>query len=87
MEDDNIRRQTYIVEIRGQHKRFTNFEHLIRSRGLNGAIELSGVHITRWQIDGLKDYLKFRDPTNFFNKVDEYECIIVDSYINSDISL
>lgn len=87
-EDMKLKRSLYNVSKSGRGKRFINFEHLIKLRGLNGSIELNGVKITRWQIDGLRDYIN-SDETyrRIFREIDEYGATIVDSYENSDLSL
>lgn len=79
--------QMYDVGSAGKNKRFINFEHLLRSRGLNGSVELSGLKLTRWQVDGLRDYINSNNYRSFFSNIDEYELIIVSSYKDSDLSI
>jgi hypothetical protein len=72
----------------GRGKRYINFEHLVQCKGLNGSIELADIKITRWQLEGLKDYINSnKSYKSFFKEIDLYKAIIVDSYEESDISL
>ena len=78
----------YDVGQSGKGKRYLNFEHLVQSRGLNGSIELSGVKLTRWQLEGLKDYIISNGTYNLlYINIDEYNMEIVESYKDSDLSL
>lgn len=79
---------TYNVGNSGKGKRYINFEHLVRSRGLNCVIELDGVKITKWQLEGFKDYINSNESYKLLYKtIDEYGIIFVNSYEQSDISL
>lgn len=78
----------YDVGNSGKNKRFVNFEHLVRARGLNCVIELNGVKLTRWQLEGLRDYIRSNEGYRLlYREIDEYGAIFVNSYEESDISL
>lgn len=42
-------------------KMFSGYRDLIEKRLLNCEVELKGVKLTKWQLEGLKDYVKY-DP-------------------------
>lgn len=67
---------------------YRGYNNLIERRGLNGSIELKGVKLTKWQLEGLKDYIK-NTPVikRCFNNIDEYHLIIVNNYLESDLIL
>lgn len=74
--------------INSTRSKYVNFEHLLKSRGLNGAVELSGLKLTRWQVEGLRDYIVSDNVYKFiFKTIDEYGLKIVDSYKESDLSI
>ena len=65
---------------------FTGFRNLVDRRGLNGGVELKGVRLTRWQLEGLKEFIKYdKDMKICYDEVDEYGLIIVDNYSQSDL--
>lgn len=78
----------YDVGKTGKNKRFVNFEHIVRAKGLNCVIELKDVKMTRWQLEGLRDYINSIESYRLlYREIDEYGVIFVDSYKESDISL
>lgn len=67
---------------------FKGYRNLVDRRMLNCGVELKGVKLTKWQLEGLKAYVKY-DPVYRFAHidVDENGLIIVDEYPESDLIL
>ena len=68
--------------------KYTSFLNLLKRRGLNGYVELDGVKLTEWQLEGLKDHFRSTHILNIsYREIDTYGLEIVDSEINSDLKL
>lgn len=68
--------------------KYTSFINLLKRRGLNGYVELNGVKLTEWEVEGLKDHIKSTHILNIsYREIDMYKLKIVDSEINSDLKL
>lgn len=65
---------------------FYGFANLVERRGLNGGVELKGVKLTRWQLEGLRDYVRYDPLLKFVNmEIDYHGVIVVENYSDSDL--
>lgn len=64
---------------------YKTFSDLIKFKGLNGSVELRGVKLTKWQLDGLKDFIMTGSYKFCYNNVDDYGLTIVETMSESDL--
>ena len=67
---------------------YTDYENLVKCRGLNTRIELGGMKLTEKQLENLIEYINSEPIYRlFFKKIDTYNLTIVKDVFKSDLEI